>query len=208
MASVTRFTLKARSHQKPTNTCRISPISSLPLSRRNNTLVGNQLSKVTLLENGQTSRSWICIQQRGTGRQGEGPMKNIVSSICSHARRMWLARNGCLHDRTNSEAQSTTAEEVESTYYHSNPQLLRLGDQHYCRRSLTKLLRSCIYSSALVTKSQAIHCRSYKGWNNTDHDHTILLSSLSIHLEHPHRRRYFSVGHIRKWSIETYFWTF
>ena len=33
-------------------------------------------------------------------------------------------------------------------------------------------------------------------------------SDLAVEAEHPHRLRYFSVGHIRKLSTETYFWTF
>jgi hypothetical protein len=95
---------------------------------------------------GYLAREWADLAQldmhstKRDGRQGEGRMKNLVSSMCSHARRMWLARNGCLHDVTTTEVLSTTAEAVEITYYHSNPQLLRLGDQHYCSRSLSKLL--------------------------------------------------------------------
>ena len=69
------------------------------------------------------TREWADLAQlamhstKRDGRQGEGHMKNIVSSICTHARRMWLARNGCLHDGTDSEALSPTAEAVEITYY-------------------------------------------------------------------------------------------
>ena len=75
-------------------------------------------------------------------RKGEVRMKHIISSLGQHVRRIWIARNGCLHDSADSDASKLSSEAVEIEYYHSRPHLLRLGDQHYCQRSLVKLLSS------------------------------------------------------------------
>jgi hypothetical protein len=73
-------------------------------------------------------------------KKGEQRMKQLISALCNHVRRLWLGRNGCLHDSTNAEAQSPSAQSIEIQYYHSRPHLLRQGDQHYCQRSLSKIL--------------------------------------------------------------------
>jgi hypothetical protein len=73
-------------------------------------------------------------------RAGHTRMQQIISALCQHTRRLWIARNGCLHDSTSSTLPSSTAEAIEIQYYHSRPHLLRPGDQHYCQRSLSKLL--------------------------------------------------------------------
>ncbi|KAI2498643.1 hypothetical protein MHU86_15820 [Fragilaria crotonensis] len=73
-------------------------------------------------------------------RAGNNRMQRIISALCQHTRRLWIARNGCLHDSTSSNHLSSTAEAIEIEYYHSRPHLLRIGDQHYCQRSLSKLL--------------------------------------------------------------------
>ena len=73
-----------------------------------------------------------------SSRVSVSPLLNqiYIPEVC----RLWLAWNGCLHDLTNSNAVSPSAEAVEIAYYHSRPHLLRLGDQHYCQRSLSKIL--------------------------------------------------------------------
>ena len=73
-------------------------------------------------------------------RKGEVRMaRQIIQALSTHIRRLWLARNDCLHRNSHSTAPGS-AESVEIEYYHSRPHLLRLGDQHYCHRSLPKLL--------------------------------------------------------------------
>ena len=72
-------------------------------------------------------------------RKGEGRMAQILQALSTHIRRLWIARNACLHDNSHPTA-SVSAESVEIEYYHSRPHLLRLGDQHYCNRSLSKIL--------------------------------------------------------------------
>jgi hypothetical protein len=74
---------------------------------------------------------------------GEARLKQIHSALSAHIRRLWLARNEVLHALNDPFlATIRSTETVEITYYHSNPHLLRTSDQHYCRRSLTKLLSS------------------------------------------------------------------
>ena len=95
---------------------------------------------------GYLSRDWADMAQldmhkpiRDVGK-GEARMKQIVSALCHHVRRLWIARNGCLHDSSADSNLSPSAEALEIQYYHSRPYLLRHGDQHYCHRSLSKLL--------------------------------------------------------------------
>ena len=72
---------------------------------------------------------------------GEKRMRQIVEALSSHVRRLWLSRNEVLHSPSDSSMESIrSAESAEIRYYHSRPHLLRLGDQHYCTRSLEKLL--------------------------------------------------------------------
>ncbi len=96
-------------------------------------------------------------------RAGHTRMQQIISALCQHTRRLWIARNGCLHDSTSSILLSSAAEAIEIQYYHSRPHLLRPGDQHYCQRPLSKLLegppatrrrwlRKVKQSSAALTK--------------------------------------------------------
>ena len=68
-------------------------------------------------------------------------MTQIHLALSSHIRRLWLSRNEVLHSTTD-DAMATirSAETVEIMHYHSHPHLLRTGDQHYYRRSLSKLL--------------------------------------------------------------------
>jgi hypothetical protein len=74
-------------------------------------------------------------------RKGNNRMQQIISALCRHTRRLWIARNGCLHDSASGSLTSPSVEAIEIQYYHSRPHLLRAGDQHYCQRSLSKLLK-------------------------------------------------------------------
>jgi hypothetical protein len=74
-------------------------------------------------------------------RMGDLRMKQIHVALSSHVRRLWLSRNDSLHSTDDATlATIRSAETVEIMHYYSNPNLLRTGDQHYCRRSLSKLL--------------------------------------------------------------------
>ncbi|KAI2493731.1 hypothetical protein MHU86_20801 [Fragilaria crotonensis] len=74
-------------------------------------------------------------------RRGEMRMRQIISALSRHTRRLWLSRNESLRSPNNKTLDSIrSAETAEIKFYHSRPHLLRTGDQHYCRRSLTKLL--------------------------------------------------------------------
>jgi hypothetical protein len=83
---------------------------------------------------------WDMHKPMRDARKGEARMKQIISALSPHVRRTWIARSGCLHDSSDSDTLTPSAEAVEIEYYHSRPHLLRLGDQHYCQRSLSKLL--------------------------------------------------------------------
>ena len=96
---------------------------------------------------GYLSKHWGVMAQSDMHRNtrdkimGDLRMKQIHLAISSHIRRLWLSRNEVLHstdDATLATVRST--ETVEIIHYHSHPNLLRTGDQHYCRRSLSKLL--------------------------------------------------------------------
>jgi hypothetical protein len=96
---------------------------------------------------GYLSKHWGVMAQYDMHRNtrdkitGDLRMKQIHLAISSHIRRLWLSRNEVLHstdDATLATVRST--ETVEIIHYHSHPNLLRTGDQHYCRRSLSKLL--------------------------------------------------------------------
>ena len=68
-------------------------------------------------------------------------MTQIHLALSSHIRRLWLSRNDVLHSTADATmATIRSAETVEIMHYHSHPHLLHTGNQHYCRRSLSKLL--------------------------------------------------------------------
>jgi hypothetical protein len=74
-------------------------------------------------------------------RMGEQRMKQILTALGAHTRRLWLSRNEALHSTQDATLTSIrSAETAEISYYHSRPHLLRTGDQHYCHRPLSKIL--------------------------------------------------------------------
>ena len=74
-------------------------------------------------------------------RKGETRMKEIISALSAHFRRLWISRNGVLHSPNDENLASIrSAESVEIEYYHSRPHLLRTGDKHYCDRPLSSIL--------------------------------------------------------------------
>jgi hypothetical protein len=98
---------------------------------------------------GYFSKQWSIMSQYDMHRNtrdkimGDLRMKQIHSALSSHIRRLWLSRNEVLHATDDvSLAKTRSTETVEIMHYHSKPHLLRTGDQHYCRRSLSKLLSS------------------------------------------------------------------
>ncbi len=73
--------------------------------------------------------------------QGKKRIRQCVKAIGEHTHSIWLARNQMLHakeDEGLTSIRSTEAAEIR--HYHSQPHLLKPGDQHYCTRSLEKLL--------------------------------------------------------------------
>jgi hypothetical protein len=98
---------------------------------------------------GYFSKEWANMAQvdMHTGsrdaKRGATRMKQIITAVGDHTRRLWLARNSVLHAKNDAQlAAIRSSEFAEIEYYHSNPHLLRTGDQHYCQRSLSKLLSS------------------------------------------------------------------
>lgn len=136
-------------------------------------LLSQQRISWTSAIKGYLAREWSDIAQLDMYqptrdvRKGEARMRTIISALCQHVRRLWIARNGCLHEATDTFHPSPSAEAIEITYYHSRPHLLRHGDQHYCQRSLSKLLsgpastrrrwlRKVKQSSADITKDGTV----------------------------------------------------
>ena len=109
-------------------------------------VIGNQQIGWNSAVKGFLAREWSELAlldmhtPRCDPRAGNNRMQRIISALCQHTRRLWIARNGCLHDSTSSNHLPSTPEAIEIEYYHSRPHLLRTGDQHYCQRSLSKLL--------------------------------------------------------------------
>ena len=97
---------------------------------------------------GFLSKSWTSLANldmtdtnKVDATQGKKRIRQCVKAIGEHTHRIWLARNQMLHakeDEGLTSIRSTEAAEIR--HYHSQPHLLKPGDQHYCTRSLEKLL--------------------------------------------------------------------
>jgi hypothetical protein len=75
--------------------------------------------------------------------RGDSTLTMILQCLHPTTRELWLSRNRCLHDHSDQVAidiQSMEAAEIR--HFHSQPYLLPIGDQHYCKRSLNTLLCS------------------------------------------------------------------
>ena len=96
---------------------------------------------------GYLSKQWGAMAQfdmhstKRDQRKGAQRMRSILTAISSHIRRLWMARNDCLHSKKDKDLDSIrSAESAEIRYYHSRPHLLRMADQHYCLRPLDRIL--------------------------------------------------------------------
>ena len=70
-------------------------------------------------------------------------IKSVLRGLHDHTRRLWLHRNSVLHSSTDAEMADIRSQELaEIKNYHSHPNLLLSTDQHYCNRSLPRLLSS------------------------------------------------------------------
>ena len=78
-------------------------------------------------------------------KKGASRMKQIITAIGDHTRRLWLVRNAVLHTKDDEQLAAIlrSSEFAQIEHYHSNPQLLHTGDQHYCQQPLSKQLSSC-----------------------------------------------------------------
>jgi hypothetical protein len=101
------------------------------------------------LLNGFLSTAWrsLAHQDMLSATKSDQPkglqrLRTCISAIHIFTRTLWLARNSVLHEETqiNNLNTARTAEQVEVSYYHQRPQLLRFDDRHLCDRSLNKLL--------------------------------------------------------------------
>jgi hypothetical protein len=98
---------------------------------------------------GFLSRQWAIAAQYSMHttskdrKEGDIRIKSVLRGIHAHTRRLWLARNTALHSEREAEMADIRSQEVaEIRYYYSRPHLLRAADQHYCTRSLNRLLSS------------------------------------------------------------------
>ena len=72
---------------------------------------------------------------------GESRLGSIIAATHEFTRSIWLSRNSALHGKADDEARFNRNTEIaEIRHYHNLPHLLPLHDQHYCSRSLEKLL--------------------------------------------------------------------
>jgi hypothetical protein len=73
--------------------------------------------------------------------QGKFRLRSIIDATHAFTRSIWLSRNSSLHDTAHVEIRSIRDTEIaEIKHYHSMPHVLPLHDQHYCSRSLDKLI--------------------------------------------------------------------
>jgi hypothetical protein len=76
-------------------------------------------------------------------QDGSRRIGSIVQRIQAFVRIQWEGRNSALHKHNHSDVENfRTLEAAEIRHFHTQPHLLPVGDQHYCSRSLVKLLRS------------------------------------------------------------------
>ena len=98
---------------------------------------------------GFLSRHWTLAAQHSMytasrdRREGDIRIKSVLKGIHAHTRRLWTARNTALHSEQETVLADIRSQEVaEIRHYYSRPHLLRAADQHYCTRSLSRLLSS------------------------------------------------------------------
>jgi hypothetical protein len=74
--------------------------------------------------------------------KGAHRIRTIITALYTFTRTIWLARNKVLHEVDELTATTTakTAEQIEISYYHTRPHLLRFDDRHLCDRNLNQLL--------------------------------------------------------------------
>jgi hypothetical protein len=74
--------------------------------------------------------------------KGAHHIRTIITAIHTFTRNIWLVRNKALHEveEINATTTATTAEQIEISYYHTRPNLLRFDDRHLCDRNLNQLL--------------------------------------------------------------------
>jgi hypothetical protein len=97
---------------------------------------------------GFLSRHWAVPAQHsmytnsGDRKEGDIRIKSVLKGIHAQSR-IWIARNNVLHSEKEAAMADIRSQDVaEIRYYYSRPQLLRTADQHYCTRSLSRLLSS------------------------------------------------------------------
>jgi hypothetical protein len=75
--------------------------------------------------------------------RGNSVISKVLRALHTATREIWLSRNKSLHDNSDELVKAIkSSEAAEIRHFHSNPHLLPTDDQHYCERSLTKLLCS------------------------------------------------------------------
>lgn len=96
------------------------------------------------------SHQWASLSEagvltnNGTKQEGKGAqtMSTISKAVHELSRSLWLARNEVLHGDNSLAMQQIRSEELaEIRELHSHPELLPVGDRHYCEGSLDLLLR-------------------------------------------------------------------
>jgi hypothetical protein len=82
-------------------------------------------------------------QTQPENSRGHHRIQLALQALHLFTRTLWLGRNDALHkEKDKADATIYSAESAELRHYHSDPQLLKQQDQHYCARSLDSLLTS------------------------------------------------------------------
>jgi hypothetical protein len=75
--------------------------------------------------------------------RGNSVISKVLRALHTATREIWLSRKKSLHNNSDELVKAIkSSEAAEIRHFHSNPHLLPTDDQHYCERSLTKLLCS------------------------------------------------------------------
>lgn len=94
------------------------------------------------------SKSWreiACLDfhdpYRVDSGKGEARLRSIIDATHEFTRSIWLSRNTALHDNVDGDSRCNRDTEIaEIRHYHNMPNLLPPHDQHYCSRSLEKII--------------------------------------------------------------------
>ena len=119
---------------------------------------------------GFLSKAWNKLAQmdnitnrRPDSQQAASRMRQCLSALHEHTHRLWKSRNEILHSTSDAALTEIMSSELtEIRHYHANPELLCVGDLHYCERSLENLLKGSGSTRRPWLRRVRASCEAYK----------------------------------------------